>query len=110
MQTETIIYIIISGIIALLVALFQYKYKVKQWSNRHMVLAALRFVSVFLLLVLLINPKFVSKNVYLEKPNLVLAVDNSSSITYLKQDDSALNLLDEIISRPQVQEKFDVQV
>ncbi|WP_417874740.1 VWA domain-containing protein [Xanthomarina gelatinilytica] len=110
MQTETIIYIIISVIIALLVALFQYKYKVKQLSNRQMVLAVLRFVSVFSLLVLLINPKFESKNVYLEKPNLVLAVDNSSSITYLKQDDNALNLLDKIISHPQVQEKFDVQV
>ncbi|MFV0570825.1 MAG: VWA domain-containing protein [Xanthomarina gelatinilytica] len=110
MQTETIIYLIISGIIALLVALFQYKYKVKQWSNRQKVLAALRFVSVFSLLVLLINPKFESQNVYLEKPNLVLAVDNSSSITYLKQDDNALNLLDDIVSHPQVQEKFDVQV
>ncbi len=110
MQTETIIYIIISGIIALLVALFQYKYKVKHLPNRQMVLVALRFVSVFSLLVLLINPKFESQSVYLEKPNLVVAMDNSSSITYLKQDDNALDLLDKIISHPQVQEKFDVQV
>src|SRR5690554_1253812 len=110
MQTETIIYIIISGIIALLVALFQYKYKVKHLPNRQMVLVALRFVSVFSLLVLLINPKFESQSVYLEKPNLVVAMDNSSSITYLKQDDNALDLLDKIISHPKVQDKFDVQV
>lgn len=110
MQTETIIYIIISGIIALLVALFQYKYKVKHLPNRQMVLVALRFVSVFSLLVLLINPKFESQSVYLEKPNLVVAMDNSSSITYLKQDDNALDLLDKIVSHPKVQDKFDVQV
>ncbi|MFL0352550.1 VWA domain-containing protein [Xanthomarina sp. GH4-25] len=109
MQTETILYIILSGIIALFVALFQYKYKVKQRSNRQIILATLRFVTVFSLLLLLINPKYESQSVYLEKPNLVVAVDNSNSIAYLKQDANALTALENITSNAEINNKFNVQ-
>jgi hypothetical protein len=110
MQTETILYIILSGIIALFVALFQYKYKSKQNIRKQAILTFLRFVTVFSLLLLLLNPKFESESVYLEKPNLVVAVDNSNSVTYLKQDDKALSLLDELKSNPEINEKFHIQI
>ncbi|MCX7549534.1 VWA domain-containing protein [Xanthomarina sp. F2636L] len=109
MQTETILYIILSGFIALFVALFQYKYMVKQKSRRQLVLTVLRFVTVFSLLLLLINPKFENTSVYLEKPNLVVAVDNSNSITYLKQDAHALSMLESIVSNAEINKKFHVQ-
>ena len=109
MHTETILYIIISGIIALFIALFQYKYKVKQLSKSDITLMVLRFVSVFSLLLLLINPKFESDSVYLEKPNLVVAVDNSSSVSYLNQDQYALDFLDNLKSHQDINKKFNVQ-
>ena len=58
MQTETILYIIIAGILALLVALFQYMYKSKKRSKRYVLLTFLRFLTLFSVLLLLINPKF----------------------------------------------------
>src|SRR5690554_221934 len=109
MQTETILYIFISGIIALFIALFQYKYKVKQFAKTDIILTGLRFISVFSLLLLLINPKFESDSVYIEKPNLVLAVDNSSSISYLKQEQLALNFVNELKANTEINKKFNVQ-
>jgi RsiW-degrading membrane proteinase PrsW (M82 family) len=47
MQTETILYIIIAGILALLVALFQYMYKSKKRSKRYVLLTFLRFLTLF---------------------------------------------------------------
>ncbi|MCX7548412.1 VWA domain-containing protein [Xanthomarina sp. F1114] len=109
MHTESILYIFISGIIALFIALFQYKYKVKQLAKTDIALAALRFITVFSLLILLINPKFESDSVYLEKPNLVVAVDNSSSINYLKQNEQALNFITDLNSNQELSKKFNVQ-
>ncbi|MFT5245224.1 MAG: hypothetical protein ACI8QQ_003173, partial [Psychroserpens sp.] len=85
MQTETITYIILSGIIALLLALFQYAYKAKLKGKRAWLLTALRFITYFSTFVLLINPKFDKVTYYNEKPNLVVVVDNSESIHYLNQ-------------------------
>ncbi|WP_308419214.1 VWA domain-containing protein [Bizionia arctica] len=79
-------------------------------SRKQMLLTSLRFISVFSLLLLLVNPKFESESVYLEKPNLVVAVDNSNSIAYLKQDTNALSILDDIKSNPEINEKFNVQI
>jgi len=109
MHTETILYIFISGIIALFIALFQYKYKVKQFTKTDITLTILRFVTVFSLLLLLINPKFESDSVYLEKPNLVVAVDNSSSVSYLKQDQHALDFLEELKAHKEINKKFNIQ-
>ena len=85
MSTETLIYIIIAGIAALLIALFQYIYKSKH-TKLNIAFALLRFITVFLILLLLINPKFEKNNVYKEKPRLAVAVDNSESVLHLKQD------------------------
>jgi hypothetical protein len=43
----------------------------------------LRFLSVFALLLLLINPTFKQKSYYNEQPILTIAVDNSSSVAEL---------------------------
>src|SRR5690554_5458475 len=109
MHTETILYIFISGIIALFIALFQYKYKLKQFTKTDITLTILRFVTVFSLLLLLINPKFESDSVYLEKPSLVVAVDNSSSVSYLKQGQHALDFLEELKAHKEINKKFNIQ-
>lgn len=110
MQTETLLYIILSGIIALLVALFQYRYKTKHKSRTHLVLTFLRFLGLFALLLLLVNPKFDRTTTYEEKPNLILAVDNSNSIKHLKQDNTALKAVKTITETSELQDKFNIEV
>ncbi|WP_241974205.1 VWA domain-containing protein [Winogradskyella wandonensis] len=97
-----------SGIIALLLALFQYVYKSKKVASRK-VLIPLRFISIFATLLLLVNPKFESVSYYEEKPNLVIAIDNSESISYLKQDAKARKLVEELVKNNQLASKFNIE-
>ena len=84
-SNHTILYITGSGILALLLALFQYIYKAKH-NALHWSLAGLRFISIFTLLILIINPKFENKESKIIKPILAVLVDNSQSIKYLNKD------------------------
>jgi hypothetical protein len=110
MQTQTILYIILAGFIALSLALFQYIYKSKKRTKVFMLLAFLRFVTIFSVLLLLINPKFDKITYFNEKPNLVIAVDNSESVAYLKQDSNVRRLVSELKSHKELNERFNVEV
>lgn len=110
MQTETILYIIIAGILALLLTLFQYMYKSKKRSKRYVLLTFLRFLTLFSVLLLLINPKFEKITYFNEKPNLVIAVDNSESVSYLKQNEKAKQLLASLQSNKGLNERFNLDV
>jgi hypothetical protein len=109
MQNETIFYIIIAGITALLLALFQYIYKSKLKSKIRYVLITLRTMAILGILLLLINPKFESKTYYDEKPTLVVAVDNSESISYLKQNEQVNTALQAIEANTDLSERFNIQ-
>ena len=109
MQTETIVYIIIAGVTALLLALFQYIYKSKLRSNLKYLLTALRAISIFGIVLLLINPKFESLTYFDEKPTLVIAVDNSESISYLKQDKRANEIIDALKVNSELNKRFNLQ-
>lgn len=109
MQTETITYIIISGIIALVLALFQYIFKSKKTTKTYWLLAFLRFVSVFSVLLLLINPKFEKISFYDEKPNLIVAIDNSESINYLNQSENASVLIKTLKQNEALNEHFNLE-
>ncbi|WMI67293.1 VWA domain-containing protein [Mangrovimonas sp. YM274] len=109
MNDITLLYIIIAGIIALLVALFQYIYKSKKRTKTNMLLAFLRFVTVFTVLLLLINPKFEKISYYNEKPNLVVAVDNSESIDYLQQSNNVEDIISAIKSEETINSNFNVE-
>ncbi|GAA4969481.1 VWA domain-containing protein [Algibacter aquimarinus] len=108
MQTETLFYIIIAGIIALGLALFQYLTKKKTLSRLNILFAFLRFLSFFSVLLLIINPSFDQIKVSIEKPNLVVAIDNSTSIKHLKQDENVLRLIEEIKADNKIQNKFNI--
>lgn len=110
MSSQTLLYIILSGIIALLVALFQYKYKSKHKGKHVLIFTFLRFLSVFAVLLLLINPKFTQIKVYNEKPTLVVAVDNSNSIAHLNQSENALRTLNFLKDNPELNTNFNVEV
>lgn len=109
MSTETIIYITIAGVAALLLALFQYMYKSKVTSNLKYFLTVLRTISIFSILLLLINPKFESLTFFDEKPTLVVAVDDSESISYLKQDESAGNIIKALEENAELNNRFNIE-
>lgn len=108
MSSETLLYIILAGIIALGLALFQYFSKKQRLSKINMLFTFLRFLTIFSVLLLIINPTFDQIKISVEKPNLVLAIDNSSSIKHLKQDVTALEFINEIKANKEIQEKFNV--
>jgi len=107
METQTLLYIIIAGIAALLLALFQYLYKVKR-NRLNIVFTFLRFITIFSILLLLINPKFEQSKFYTEKPNLIVAIDNSESIKHLKQTENVKLLLENLKQDKSLNENFNV--
>ncbi|WP_103068393.1 hypothetical protein [Aquimarina sediminis] len=108
MQAQTILLIIASFIIALIIVLFQYLYKAKSRKKNVLLFAFLRFLSIFGLLLLLINPTFKQNTYYIEKPNLIIAVDNSSSIKHLKQDQNIIEFTKGISEDKELNERFDI--
>lgn len=109
MTTNTILLLFISLIIASGLSFFQYYYKAKTKSNVNLVLAFLRFLSIFGILLLLINP-IISRNTFETiKTPLPIVVDNSSSILDLKAKETALELYKKLSQNKGLQDKFDVQ-
>ena len=108
MSSQTLIFIIIAAITALSLALFQYMYKSKLKSKLKYLLTVIRTISIFSILILLINPKFESFIYFDEKPTLVVAVDNSESISYLKQDINANQILNALKDNEELNEHFNL--
>ncbi|WP_417371053.1 VWA domain-containing protein [Gelidibacter japonicus] len=110
MNTETILYIILAGILALSLALFQYIYKHRKRSKTYVLLTFLRFVSLFSVFLLVINPKFNKITYFNEKPNLLIAVDNTESVKYLDQDQKTRDLVGLLQKDEGLNERFDLKL
>ncbi|WP_457618041.1 VWA domain-containing protein [Lutibacter sp.] len=93
MKTVTIVFIILAFFTALFIASFQYLFHKKEKSQINYWLFFYRFLSVLSILILIINPQIEKKKNKIIKPNLIVAVDNSSSIKYNSQDKSVENLI-----------------
>jgi hypothetical protein len=109
MTTSTILLILLSLILAVALSFYQYFYKVKTHSRLHWILALLRFITVFGVLLLLINPILSSKTFEVIKTPLPIVVDNSSSIVDLKVNVLAKALHQKLVSNAALRDKFDVQ-
>ena len=72
-------------------------------------LATLRFVTVFSLLLLIINPKFDKNVIKVVKPILAVAVDNSQSIKYLNKDSLSKIATELILGNSGLSEKYDIK-
>jgi len=110
MESQTILLIFLAAISALGIAVFQYLKSKKERTKRSFMLALLRFVSIFGILLLLINPKFTNTSYVLEKSNLVLAVDNSQSINYFKSTDEVTAFVASIRENKNIQEKYNISI
>lgn len=109
MATTTILLLLLSILIAAGLSFYQYLYKAKTRSNTTLLLAFLRFFSIFGLLLLLINPIISRKTIETVKTPLPIIIDNSASIIDLKADKSAREVFQKLSENKDLAEKFDVQ-
>lgn len=109
MTASTILLLFLSLLIAGGLSFFQYLYKVKNKSNVYLFLTFLRFLSIFSILLLLINPIITTNKLEIIKTPLPIVVDNSSSISFLNAKEKAAELAQKLTSNSAIQEKFDVQ-
>ncbi|WP_299013588.1 VWA domain-containing protein [uncultured Polaribacter sp.] len=108
MQTTTILYIIIALLISVFVAYFQYFYKRKSKPRIHILLFVLKTFSLFLLLLLFINPTIKSKQLENIKPSLSFLIDNSKSIPFFKEDVNIINFKNSLSNNSKLQDKFNI--
>ena len=108
MPITTILYITLAAIFALGFVFFAYFYKSKHKTRNPYFLAIFRFVSIFTLLLLIINPKVQKTELELVKPDLILVIDGSSSIKELKKEDSVRLFAKALLNNEKLQEQFNI--
>jgi hypothetical protein len=109
MNTSTILLLLLSIVLASGLSYFQYYYKAKNKSKLQLLLALLRFLVYFGILLLLINPKITSQTYEIQKTPLVLVMDNSASVKYLKADTTARKVYEKLSTNKALQDKFEIQ-
>ena len=109
MQTETLLLIVLAALLAFGVAFFQYLFKREKKGRLYIFLSALRALAIFGLLLLLINPKFVQKQYSLEKTNLALLLDNSSSLNATGGTEEIAQIAEQLKTNPDLPERFNFE-
>ena len=109
-MANTALLLLFSLLLAFGLTYYHYFFKVKITSKISYFLAAIRFLTIFGILVLLINPIITRKSFEIEKTPLPIIIDNSNSISDLKADKTALDLYEKLNSNSDLQEKFDVGI
>lgn len=108
METEKLLFIIFAIFIALFIAVLQYLWKNNEKSQLDYWLSFFRFSTIFLILLLLINPSLKKNNIETVKPNLLVAVDNSKSIKFNLQNEAVKNLVEKIEADSELNDKYDI--
>lgn len=98
--------ILLAAAAALLFTLYHYAYKARLSRRLTVTLSLLRFLSLFALFLLVINPEFSSEEYRLEPPNLVLLSDNSSSMLEGNANHQLLASLEELTTDTRITERF----
>ncbi len=108
MEIRTVLLIIVAAIVALAIVFYQYLYKHKKRNSLNLILAGLRFLSLFGAFILLINPKFTKQEYFLEKTNLVFLLDGSSSILEAEAEEETLEVIQGLTENSSIKERFNV--
>lgn len=108
MLYHPITHILIASAVAAALAYFMY-YRSNQPKKTQRLFGLLRFSSLFILILLLFNPKIKKTSYESVKTGLPILIDNSSSIAYLKQEESVKNTYSFLKENQVVQEVFDPQ-
>ncbi|MCP4883013.1 MAG: hypothetical protein GY908_04425 [Flavobacteriales bacterium] len=109
MNTLSFVLSLTALLLAGLLVYYQYFFKQKVTRDSKL-LAVLRFVSILSVLMLLINPKFEKKVVDVSKPKLLLAVDNSASISYTASTDVIKSIKEQFLDDADLKDRFDLSV
>ena len=110
MAIQTIIFITLALLAALGFSFLQYLFRKKPVRKKDYIFFSLRALAIFLVLLLLINPKIVSTEFELEKPELVLLVDNSASVKFLNAEESAQNIITNLRNSEEIRKNFELRV
>ncbi len=108
MQITTVVWILVAVVFSLLIVLFQNYYKTKRRGKLIVFLSFLRFLGVFGILLLLINPKVTKTTYDLEKSNLVVLIDNSASIKNSKSISSVKKIVENFTGDKELKDRFRV--
>lgn len=87
----------------------QYLYKVNDKTTIPKILFFLKASSLFLLIILLINPKIERSKITNEKPILSLLIDNSSSIQYFEESGQVKKLINKLENNSALTTKFLIE-
>jgi len=109
LQIISIIYILGALLFSLAVSWLLYFYKLKEFIKIDYFLFSLRGTSIFLLLLLLINPTIERQELITEKPILSVLVDNSLSVQHFKSKKNVTNFISQIRKNSAIKKKFDTQ-
>lgn len=107
MNILTVLLIILAALFALGLVLFQYYYKTKRNGRLTILLSFLRFLALFSVFLLLINPEFTKTEYRVEKANLIILVDNSTSVAPSK--DTIQSILEAIDENTVIKDRFNLQ-
>ena len=106
MDHKTILLIILSAVVALGIVFFQYRYEVKRKGKLYLILSSLRFLALFGIFLLLVNPKFTKNEYRIDKTDLILLVDNSTSVAASK--DTIQAILDRLNENQELKDRFNI--
>ena len=108
MDQYLIIWILFSLVLSSLFGYFQYYYRVKQPAKINLLLAIIRSLVFFLVLILLINPSITKKVLSSQKTKLSVLVDNSSSIKFFKKDSLITHILGSLKNDKKLNDNFKI--
>ncbi|SDG86587.1 hypothetical protein SAMN04488027_10974 [Psychroflexus sediminis] len=106
MTSQLLLLLFLNFACALALTLILYRNILKDKIQR--VLALFRFLSFFLLGLLLINPEIEVTSYSLEKPKLVFAVDNSESIKHLSDPSEINSFVEQLRQDKELNESYDM--
>jgi len=109
LQSITTLYLLIAVFLSIAIAYFQYYYKAKSSGKSTTFLFTLKSVSLFLVLLLLINPKIKTTVVANIKPTVSLLVDNSKSISFFKEEQNVIDFIGKLNNDSELSKKFNFQ-
>lgn len=110
MTTSTILLLILSVFIAAGLSFYHYFYKAKNRFKLNLFLAFLRFLTLFGILILLINPIITKKSYEIQKTPLPIVIDNSESIKELNGLDFKADFYSKFETNKELKEKYDLQL
>ncbi len=108
MQTTTLVGLFLAALITLLIVFYQYFYKSKRNRKLQIPLAVLRFIGVFGVFLLLLNPSFTKTSLLIEKQDLIILLDDSYSIKSGDAEEQMVSLREQLIANDQLAERFDL--